>query len=349
MIEKTMKALVVTENETIEIRELSTPVPQPGEVLVRLEACLICTWEQRIFKTGAGMQLPFVPGHEAAGVVAEVPEGTVCSFQVGDPVVVKTLDSCGHCEYCYQGLDNLCVGKAKKRFYDGIPGSGGMAQYISLPPQRLFPLPGFAGNFAAAAFAEPVACCLRSLDQAMVQMGDDVVVVGGGIMGQLHSVLAQKRGARVLMMEPDEGRRRLALQMGAKEAMDPLLGNPAETIRTLTGGRGASVVFITAPLVSLVPQYMEALGKTGRLVCYSSFHPDTEVPLSPNHIHYSEKILTGAYSPTSHGFYTASKLLGYALIEVEPFISQMYPMEEAETAFVRAGSAETMRVGIRLW
>ena len=127
MIPPKMKALVVTGEKTIEVQEFSVPQPAPGEILIRLEHCLICTWKQRIFQNGDGMKMPFLPGHEASGVVAWVPEGTPTSFREGDPVVVKTLDSCGHCEFCYRGLDNQCVGTPKKRFYDGVPGSGGMA------------------------------------------------------------------------------------------------------------------------------------------------------------------------------------------------------------------------------
>ncbi len=348
MIPDTMKALVVTDNEQIEIRELKTPVPEAGEILIRLEKCFICTWEQRIFLNGAGMKLPFVPGHEASGVVAAIPEGTITSFKIGDPVVVKTLDSCGHCEFCYQGLDNQCIGKAKKRFYDDIPGSGGMAQYIALPPQRVYPLPDPNCDLTVAAFAEPVACCLRSLEQASIQMGDDVVIVGGGIMGQLHNVLAQKQGARTIVAELDENRNKLAKEMGAYATINPAKCDPVARIKELTNGKGASVVFLTAALVSLAEQYLDALNKMGTIVYYSSFHPDVNIAVSPNKIHYSEKKITGAYSPTSKGFYTAARLLSYGIIDVKPFVSEMFPMEQAEAAFRRAISPETMRVGINL-
>ena len=138
MVEKTMKAVAVTEPGNAKVIEVTTPTPQAGEVLIRIDCCLLCTWEQRIFRTGDGMKLPFIPGHELAGTIAAIPEDTVTSFQVGDRVVAKTLDSCGHCEFCYRGDDNNCIGTPKKRFYDGIPASGGLAQYISLPVSRVY-------------------------------------------------------------------------------------------------------------------------------------------------------------------------------------------------------------------
>lgn len=349
MIPPKMKALVVTGEKTIEVQEFSVPQPAPGEILIRLEHCLICTWEQRIFQNGDGMKMPFLPGHEASGVVAWVLEGTPTSFREGDPVVVKTLDSCGHCEFCYRGLDNQCVGTPKKRFYDGVPGSGGMAQYIALPVSRVFPLPDPNCDLREAAFAEPVACCLRSLEQADLQFGEDVVIVGGGIMGQLHNVLAKKRGTRTILVEMDPARAALATRMGADEIVDPSACDPILRIKELTCGRGANVVFITAPIPQLAELYLDALDKVGRIVYYTSFSPDTPISISPKSLYYSEKKIMGSYSPTSQGFYTAARLLGRRIIDVRPFLTETYPMSEAYTAFTRSMSAETLRVGIDLW
>ena len=157
MIPETMKVLAVAAPGQTEIIEVPTPVPAAGEVLIKIDVCLLCTWEQRMFRNGAGMQLPFIPGHEIAGSVAAIPEGTVTSFQVVDKVVAKTLDSCGHCEFCYRGDDNNCIGTPKKRFYNGSPSSGGLAQFIALPVSRVYLLPDQSVEAPIAAFAEPVA------------------------------------------------------------------------------------------------------------------------------------------------------------------------------------------------
>ena len=75
MIPEKMKAIVISQARTAEVREITTPKPAEGEILVRVEKCLICTWEQRIF-AGTDMALPFVPGHEISGTVAAIGEGT---------------------------------------------------------------------------------------------------------------------------------------------------------------------------------------------------------------------------------------------------------------------------------
>jgi len=348
MIPETMKAIVAVEPNKVEVRTVTTPIPAEGEILVKIEKALICTWEKRIF-TGQDVALPFVPGHEISGTVAYVPEGTYTTLKEGDPVVVKTYDSCGECEFCYRGEDNLCSGKSKKRFYDGIPGAGGMAQYIAISGTRVYSVPKGRADLDTAAFAEPLACCLHSMEQAEVDYGEDVVIVGGGIMGQLHSLLVQKRGARVILVEPDKARRDMAEKMGASVTIDPSSENVHDKVMELTEGRGAHVVFYTVNALSLAEEYIAMLAKHGRLIFYGSFHPSGNIGIDPNKIHYSEKLITGSYSPTVKGFWMASRLLGLGIVDTSPFISRRFPLAESQAAFEESLKMDTYRVLIDLW
>lgn len=347
MVPDKMKAVVITKADTAEIREVAVPVPEAGEILIRLRNCLICTWEQRIFK-GTDVTLPFVPGHEVSGEVAFIPEQTITDLKVGDPCVVKTFDSCGQCDYCRRGMDNLCKGKKKKRVYDGIPGSGGMAEYIAIPSDRVYRLPGHDLDLELAAFAEPLACCLHSIEKADIGFGEDVVIVGGGIMGQLHVLLAKLRGARVILAEPDEKRRKIALEAGAHDAFNPLEKDATEEILRLTENHGPQAVIFTVNNLKLAGDYINILGNAGKLVYYGSFHPGDDIPFNPNGIHYSEKVITGSYSPTVKAFWQAAQMLGKRIIDVSPLLSERYDMVDAEKAFNRSLSMETLRVLIRL-
>lgn len=348
MIPDKMRAIVIEDVKKAGVHMVSTPKPEAGEICIRLKKCLLCTWEQRIFGGNGDVSLPMIPGHEVSGVVADIPEGLNTTFQIGDPVVVKTLDSCGHCEACYRGQDNQCSGKFKKRYYDGIYASGGLAEYICLPINRIFPLHGGESSMEEAAFAEPVACCLRSLERTDIEMGEDVVIVGAGIMGQLHNVLAKKKGARTIIAEPDQARRDMALSMGADVVFNPVEKDPVEEVLRLTHHQGAHVIFFTVNVLPLAQTYIKALGKMGRMVYYGSFHPSGDIAIDPNHIHYSEKVITGSFSPNTKGFWMASRLLSYGLIDVNPFITQRYKMEDCQQAFERALGSDSYRVLIDL-
>ncbi|MEL7609552.1 MAG: zinc-binding dehydrogenase [Bacillota bacterium] len=344
-----MKAIVIRVPGSAQIETVSIPEPAVGEVLIRVDTCLLCTWEQRLFQNGGGMTLPYIPGHEFSGTIAAVGPDTPTTFCIGDPVVGKTLDSCGHCEFCYRGEDNQCTGKPKKRYFDGIMGAGGLAQYLALSVSRVFPIENPDLPMGLAAFCEPVACCLRSLERANIEMGEDVVIVGAGIMGQLHQLLAKKRGARTIVVDLDQSRLDQAKKAGADIVLNPSDGDPIARILELTHGHGAQVVFFTLPSTKLAQDYIEALGKLGRMIYYGSFHPANDMAVNPNKIHYSEKVITGAYSPTTRSFYQAARILSNGIIDVKPFLSELYPISEANTAFARAMSPETFRVGIELW
>ncbi len=134
MIPKKMKAVVVNGDKSAAVCEVSTPIPQPGEVLVRLDTCLLCTWEQRIFSRSSSMPLPNIPGHEAAGTIADIPTETLTSFTEGDRVVNKTLNHCGHCEACYCGDDCSRLSKRSQVRDKCIP-----ACFWTKPVRRLPP------------------------------------------------------------------------------------------------------------------------------------------------------------------------------------------------------------------
>lgn len=346
-IQKTMKAVVIENSGQAVVRELSTPVPRTGQVLIRIEECLLCTWEQRIFSGASSMALPFIPGHEAAGVIASVPEGTVCSFRPGDRVAFKTLDHCGHCRYCFRGYENLCTGAAEKRDYDGIPGSGGLAQYIALDVGRVFPVHGDI-PLQEAAFTEPLACCIHSVRRTRIGFGSRVAVIGAGIMGQLHAQLARLSGAQVIVVEPDESRRAMATSLGAHGTIDPRTEQEAEEIRRLTAGEGLDAVFVTTANPDIASRYIGLVQNMGEVVFYGSFSPNREIPIDPNHIHYSEKVITGSASPSVNDMYTATSMLAQKTIPVSQFISAEYPMEQAQDAFEAALRADTYRVVIHL-
>ncbi|MPW25615.1 zinc-binding dehydrogenase [Alkalibaculum sp. M08DMB] len=112
------------------------------------------------------------------------------------------------------------------------------------------------------------------------------------------------RGAYIIISEPDEARRKLALELGADIAINPLKEDTVQIIKDLTQGRGAGVVFNTTPIGAVAQQALEMVGYLGRLVYYSSMHPDNSVEISPNWLHKSQAIITGAVSPSVNSFHS---------------------------------------------
>ena len=133
MIETTtMTQAVIVGPRQIEYQNNEVPALRPDRVRVRVRACALCTWEQRVFSGIDTHAFPFVGGHEFAGHVEEIgPEVQIPGLQVGDLVAVAALKRCGQCPSCRRGLDNLCdnnsSGRQPGRSGPGRPGRRGKA------------------------------------------------------------------------------------------------------------------------------------------------------------------------------------------------------------------------------
>jgi L-iditol 2-dehydrogenase len=193
--------------------------------------------------------------------------------------------------------------------------------------------------------AEPLACVIRSVRQARIEHGDRVVVVGAGIMGMLHLILARRAGARVIVSEPIPERAALATELGADEVIDPSEVGFVDQVRQMTDRRGADVIFTTMSVASAVEQAVEAVTKGGRVHVYASVHPrGTKIAVDPNRFHSKEIVLTGTMSQGKEDMRQAVRMISNAQIDLKPFISLVLPLDEIEAGLQAALRPDTYRV-----
>lgn len=343
-----MKAAAVMAVKDVRILEVDKPVAGPYEVLIRIMATSLCTVEQRAYLGIRSYGYPFVGGHESAGIVEEVGD-YVAGFQVGDHVA-PTFNYCYVCDYCRKGQGTQCQNmraKAKKRVpVEGSVIGGGMAEYVVVPMWQVCKLDKNV-SFEKAALTEPLGCCIHSVEKARIEFGDTVVIIGAGIMGILQTKLCKLKGARVVMSEVDQTRRDLALANGADLAINPVETNVVEAVRSLTDGLGADVVINTTSITQTWLDAIEMLAPYGRLLAYSSQHPDNPVGVKFGQLHGKEYEFIGTVSPTAKDFLMSAKLMGYGILDVGPVISHVLPFEQAADAYAKASTPGTYRVIIK--
>lgn len=344
-----VRALAVTAEKQTGFFDLQTPELGFGEALVKVRAVALCTLEQRVFRGAMKLPLPFIGGHEVAGDVVALGEGADAdAFPPGTRVAVRLFYACGLCSACRSGQSNMCDHAKQKPVREGLlPGPGGLVDQVIVPVNMLFKVSD-ALSYEEASLTEPLACCVHSVNRAGIRLGEDVVVIGGGVMGQLHVMLAKLRGARVLMSEPMASRRKTALALGADIAIDPTQEDPVAAVRAWTDGEMSGVVFNTTADSDVFAQAFLMAGKGGRLVQYSSLHPDVPASISPQLIHAREVTITGAVSPMLEDFATASRLLNLGIIKVDRLISAVYPFAEGQRAFEAAIKPDMLRVVVKL-
>ncbi|MBU0495335.1 MAG: zinc-binding dehydrogenase [Chloroflexi bacterium] len=339
----TYKRAVFVAPGEIRIDELPIPEPGPRQVLVKVKACALCTWEQRVF-TGEEKFYPLAGGHEVSGELVKVGQYVYTDAQIGDKVMASPLIRCGYCESCRRGMDNICDNMRKSFRETDVPGPAGLAEYILLDDYQLYQTTNGA-SYEEISLTEPLACVLRSVRKARVQRADNVVVVGAGVMGMLHLLLCKQAGARVIVSEIDPTRAAFARQMGADAIINPLEKPFAEQVRGLTHGRGADVIFCAVSIAAAVEQSIDAAAKGGRIHVYASIHPrSARITIDPNPFHSNEIVLTGSMSQDKDDVLQAVRLISRGLVDVKPFISLVLPFDRLVEALQAAIRPDTYRV-----
>lgn len=324
-----------------EVREMDFPELGEHDVLVRNKACGVCGTDVHIYHGEAGsadVNPPVVLGHEFAGVVEKV-GSKVTKLKPGDHVAMDPNMYCGECMPCRMGKKQNC----ENLFALGVNVNGGFAEMCLTPESQCFKV-NEEIPFVEAAMAEPLACVIHGIDLADIHPGKSVLVIGGGTIGQLMVQMARLSGAStVILSEPVEKRRKLALELGADAAIDPLNENLSEEIRRLTGRDGCDVVIECVGKPFAVKQAIEAAGFNGNILLFSVPAPDATVDLPLFDVYKKELHITGSMiNPDTHQ--RAVNLINSGRLELGKLITHTFPIEELEEAIKTQMGSESIKV-----
>ena len=333
-----MKSLVLTEPKVLRIEESPTPDLAADEALIRVKACGICGSDVHGYDGSSGRRIPpLIMGHEAAGVI-EGMGAKVEGFSLGDRVTFYSTVYCGECEYCLEGKVNLC----DRRMVLGVSCGeyrrhGAFAEYVAVPSRILYKLPPSL-PFEHAAMIEAVSVAVHAVGRVKFQPGDASVVVGAGMIGLLLVQAARAAGCdRVIAVDLDKDRLKLAKELGATQSINPLESDTIETILGATAGQGARVSFEVVGSTPTVETAIQATRKGGAVVLVGNLAPQVEFPLQS--VVTREITLFG--SCASAGEYPKCiELMDKGAIKVSPLISAQATLEEGAEWFDRLYAKE---------
>lgn len=269
-----MKAAVVNAFlKELEIKEVSKPQLEDGEVLVKIEACGVCHTDLHAAHGDWPVKpkLPLIPGHEGVGVVVEVAQG-VKSIKVGDRVGIPWLFSaCGECEYCLTGQETLCPNQLN----GGYSVDGGYAEYCKAPADYVAKIPDNVDPVEIA----PILCAgmttYKALKVSGAKPGEWVAIYGIGGLGHIALQYAKAMGLNVVAIDISDDKSKLAKELGADLVINGLKEDPVEVIQEQLGGVQAAIS--VAVTKKAFEQAYESVKRGGCLVVVGL--PNEELPI----------------------------------------------------------------------
>jgi L-iditol 2-dehydrogenase len=328
-----MKAMLLVDKKKLEMTDMPAPAIGSSDLLVRVKACGICGSDVHGYDGSTGRRIPpIVMGHEAAGVIQDV-GAEVQNFRPGDRITFDSTIYCGECAYCRAGAINLCD---RRRVLGVSCGDyrqhGCFAEFVAIPQHIAYKLPQVM-PFEHAAMIEAVSIALHSVHRTPLVLGDSVVVVGAGMIGQLIVQALRAAGCGTLIaIDLDESRLARAKQFGADHVFSASAPDLLKNIADLTDGRGANIAFEAVGATAPFKTAVASVRKGGAVTLVGNVSPTVEMPLQS--IVTRELTLLGVCS--SRGEYPACmELMARGKIDVRPLISEVAPLEQGPAWFAR--------------
>ncbi|MEM8811006.1 MAG: alcohol dehydrogenase catalytic domain-containing protein [Pseudomonadota bacterium] len=347
----TMRGAMLLGPERIEVRDVPVPRPGDGEIVLKVEAATTCGTDVKVFKRGGHPRMLKVPtlfGHEMAGIVAAIGSG-VSSVKEGDRVVVANSAPCGTCDMCVRVRENLCE--------DLHYLNGAFAEFLHVPARfverNTWLLPNDLG-FEKAALTEPLACVLHGmdaceLDRFGVRGPIEVVVFGGGPIGQLFVASLAATGHKPILADPNPNRLAMGRALGAAKTLQIERGGGQDAaIRDVTEGRKGAWIAVDATGVPGV--WLDAIAsvRPGGLVnLFGGCAPGTTIPLDTHLVHYSELTVKGVYHHRPDTVRRALAMLADPDFGADRLVSGSAPIEQVEQALRQMIRKEALKVAIR--
>ena len=328
-----MKALVLKEYKKFSFEEVPEPQLGAEDVLVAVKACGICGSDVHGMDGSTGRRRPpIIMGHEASGVIAAA-GSAVTGWAKGDRVTFDSTIYCGECEYCRQGMINLC----DRRRVLGVScedyrQNGAFAEFVAVPPRILYRVPE-ALPFEHAAMVEPFAIALHAVRRSPPALNDTVVVVGAGMIGlALVQVLSQTGCAKLLVLDVAKDRLAMAVKLGATHTINSGDQDGLKAIQDLTNGQGADVSFEAVGISATVELALRGLRKGGTATLVGNVAPKIEFPLQVA----VTRELSIHGSCASRGEYPdCLDMLARGALDAKPLISATAPLAEGAEWFER--------------
>ncbi len=325
-MQETMNAVVKTEAASgAEFKEVPIPDPSPTQVLIKVKSTSICGSDYHIYSWNEWAQenisLPHIMGHEVAGEIVKT-GSQVSRLQKGDFISAETHINCGHCYQCRTGKAHIC----QNMQILGVHTDGVFSEYAVIESRVVVKIPEeLPAEFAS--LLEPLGNAIDSIRAGQVE-GKNVLITGAGPAGLMSVAVARAFGAaRIIVTEPMEYRREMALDMGADHAIAPSQGLP-KLVEDLTGGNGVDFVAEMSGKEAAIRQGLRQLTPGGKMAILGLPAGEVTMDLNNEVIFKGVEIegITGRWMYET--WYIAKRLLQQNIINLDTLVTHKLNLDE---------------------
>jgi 2-desacetyl-2-hydroxyethyl bacteriochlorophyllide A dehydrogenase len=329
-----VRAVVFEAPGKLSVQEMDDPAPGRTDVVVEVAGVGICGTDIHVFEGDyAGAQYPLVPGHEVSGTVVAV-GAEVTAIGVGDRVVVDPTLACGQCERCVNGSYNLCL---NWNCFGVARTNGASAEYLVAPAPNAYRLPDGVDLFQAT-MIEPLSCAIRAYDALPRRMGEHYLIYGAGTMGLLLAQLAPRAGAAsVTVVDPNEGRRALAREVG----IETVVASAAELDRT-----SWDVVIDATGVIAAIEDGLPRVKPGGTFQQFGVAPVDAAARYLPISIVRDEISIVGS-AASRFTFSRAVEMFAAGAVMSEPMFSHSFALDDYDQAMGMFRRGEGRKLQIR--
>ncbi len=335
-----MRVAVYYNNSDVRIEE--QPVPEIGddELLLKVMSSGICGSD--VLEWYRIKKAPLVLGHEVAGTIEKVGKN-VKSFKKGDRITVTHHVPCNACSYCLNGDHTACHTLHTTNFFPG-----GFAEYVRIPAINVqvgtFILPKEL-SFDEGTMVEPLGCVVRGQRAIRMKAGQSVIVIGSGIAGLLHIVLAKATGAgRIIATDINDHRLEAAKRFGADATINAREDVP-KRLKELNEGKLADHVILCTGAMPAVHQAFDSVDKGGTILFFAVPKPEDEVSVPLNEFWRNQVKIATSYAAAPNDLALAIELIRSGRVDVKQFITLRLPLEKAQEGFqLTANPGENLKI-----
>jgi (R,R)-butanediol dehydrogenase/meso-butanediol dehydrogenase/diacetyl reductase/L-iditol 2-dehydrogenase len=330
-----VKSLRLIASNEVKILDVEEPdLENPTDVKIRMTYSSICGYDIMMFRNMASKNSGGLIGHEGSGVIVAVGTEAAKYLKAGDRVTINPVFICHHCKTCHTLTGMYCEHASDYTPYM-------MSEYITVHYLQVFPLPEGI-SLKEGCLTEPVTMALHTVNKAALVPGSNVLILGGGSMGQLILRLCMLYPvASVVVVDPHEEKRQLALRGKATAVLDPRSENFISEALNQCDGKGYSVVIEASGSQQSAERAFSFLARGGCLIYFALYGMDFSVSINLFNLYWKDAAIKGVFMPVNL-YHQALDLI--PRLHVEDIITAVYPFDRAEEAFAEKAGGQHVKV-----